>query len=160
MRSRLPSGAAAAAAARAGERAAGGDAGAAGAGDPGAREAQPRAAVVGERLHRVRVVVDAARGAGVGVGMPGEVGEAAVQALELGEAGDHLGRAHHRLVGHAGVQRPVGREQQRFLAGRAGEGGGAGAHAFDRLGAEADLFDEDAGGEVFGHGSTFRGKAR
>src|SRR5690606_24632343 len=101
-----------------------------------ARDEEARAAVVEVGAHRVRQVVRSG----------GEVLEAAVDALEVREAGEELGG----LLRHAGDE--VG-----ALPRLSDEAGGAGARPFDGLRPEARLLDVDAWGKVFGHGKlSFR----
>ena len=79
-------------------------------------------------------------------------GQAAIDPLELGVRGDQARLGGRRTVKFG--------ELHRAEAGHAGHAGGAGGDAFDRLRAEADLFDIDAWGEVLGHGVSLRVEER
>ena len=92
------------------------------------RNIQTAAAVVEKCARCVRQVGSALAGRQV------ERRQTAIDALEFG-----VGRDQARL----GRRRP-GRVLHRPEAGHAGKTGGTGRHAFDRLGAEADLLDIDA----------------
>ena len=105
------------------------------------RHVQARAAFVEVGAHGMCQVVDGPRVGGAGHRQL-QVGITAVDALEVGIAGQDLGQRFG--AGH------------RALARGAGEGGGAGAHAFDGLGTKRGLFDIDAWGKVFGHGASPR----
>ncbi len=72
-----------------------------------------------------------------------EIGEAAVDTLEVAVAGQQLRRFGGVLVGAV-----------RTLSGGADKGSSAGAHPFDRFGAETGFLDVYAWCEVFRHGSS------
>src|SRR6185369_5434648 len=106
-----------------------------------ARDVEPLAAVVEKRAGGVGEVGEPLLPR---IGRPDRQRiEPAVHPLHLDEAGEQARRARCRAAGIP----------DRSIADHAGEAGGAGRNSLDGFGPEADLFDEDSGRQVLGHGA-------